>query len=344
MNKGITRKISFLIMGLIFVFAGYSLSIKGTTEQNMPEESKPLTIGLSMSSLHSNFMVALVHGAEASAKEHGNIRLIVANANFDAATQFNQLEDLITQKPDAIILNALDGEGTIPAVIHANRNGIPVFTLDLGTNGGNIESFIETDNISVGREAAQFIAEKLKARYGIYTGNVVDLMGASGMSSTRNREKGFEEQMAKYPGVKIIIRQATDLDQEKSLNIMTNILQGHGQIDAVFCANDSAAMGASRAIQQMGRFFPVGHKQHIVICGVDGNGPVLEEIRQGKIDGTISQHPVKMADKVIDYTVDLLRDNKVPPKHEYYPHILITRENIDSSYVKEYGIWSEFIP
>jgi len=343
-NKGKAQTAAFYIMTLLLIIAVYHSTVRSIVPQSAPAGAKPLTIGLSVSSLHSLFMEALVSSAEEAASIHDNTRLIVINANFDAATQLNQLDNLIIQRPDAIILNALDSDSVVPAVMRANAANIPVFTIDLGTNGGKIESALETDNVAIGREAAKFIAEKLRARYGEYVGNVIDLMGSSGMTSTKNREKGFAEQMALYPGIKIIARQMTDLDQEQALNIMTTILQGYSQIDAVFSANDSVALGVSRAVHQTGRFYPLEDKRHIIICSVDGTRPVLAEIRQGKIDATISQNPVKMAGKAVDLTVELVRSGKTPPQRVFYPHILITKDNIDSSAVKEYGIWSDFTP
>ncbi len=29
------------------------------------------------------------------------------------------------------------------------------------------------------------------------------------------------------------------------------------------------------------------------------------------------------------------------PKHEFWPHILLTKENIESDDVKKYGLWAE---
>lgn len=189
MNNGKARTAAFYLMTLLLIIAVYYSTVRSIAHQSAPSGEKPLTIGLSVSSLHSLFMEALVSGAEEAAGIHDNTRLIVINANFDAATQLNQLDNLIIQKPDAIILNALDSDSVVPAVMRANAANIPVFTIDLGTNGGKIESALETDNVAIGREAAQFIAEKLKARYGEYVGNVIDLMGSSGMTSTKNREK-----------------------------------------------------------------------------------------------------------------------------------------------------------
>jgi hypothetical protein len=37
---------------------------------------------------------------------------------------------------------------------------------------------------------------------------------------------------------------------------------------------------------------------------------------------------------------DLLVDGKKVPAHDYWPTILITKDNIDSPEVQKYGLWS----
>jgi len=122
--------------------------------------------------------------------------------------------------------------------------------------------------------------------------------------------------------------------------LMTNILQANPQIDAVFGANDDNTVGALKAIEAAKRSTPVGDAKHIIIIGIDGTGQALQAIRDGKIDATISQNPVKMASKAVDFSTLASQGQKVEPR-VYYPNLLITKTNIESKEVKEYGLWGD---
>ena len=135
-------------------------------------------------------------------------------------------------------------------------------------------------------------------------------------------------------------KQEGGFDQEKSLNVMSNILQANSKIDAVFGANDDNTVGALRAIDSANRFQPPTSKSHILIIGLDGTAQALQAIRDGKQDATISQNPIKMAERSMGYIKDLVVDGKKVPAHDFWPSQLITKDNIDSAEVKTYGIWS----
>lgn len=310
-----------------------------TTAAGQAAPGKKLTIGLSVPTLNNAFFVGMEKGAKERASALG-YTIIAPNANGDAVTQNSQIEDLITKKVDVLIITPISSKAVVPVVQKANAAKIPVIALDRGSDGGDLTSFIETDNVEMGMKAADWIAERLKERYGSIKGNVVNLQGLRGTTAAESREKGFTEGLKKYPDIKVVASQAADFDQEKALNLMTNILQANAQIDAVFGANDDNTVGALKAMEASKRFTPVGDPKHIMIIGIDGTGQALQAIRDSKIDATISQNPVKMASKAVDFST-LSTQGQSVEKRVYYPNLLITKSNIDSQAVKDYGLWGD---
>jgi len=122
---------------------------------------------------------------------------------------------------------------------------------------------------------------------------------------------------------------------------MTNILQAQPKIDALFGANDDNTVGALRAIDSAGRYAPPSSPNHIFIIGLDGTAQALDAIRQGKQDATISQNPIKMAERSLGFVKQLMVDGKQVPAHDFWPSILINKANIDSPAVQQYGLWSQ---
>ena len=304
-------------------------------------------VGLSVATLANPFFQGMTKGVEAGVKAHPDLRLVNTSANGDANTQTNQVTDLINRHVDALILNPINADSIVPVVKEANRKGIPVFTLDRGAACGPCQvNFLETDNIALGKEGADYIAQQMKQRYGSIKGNVVDLEGLLGTTAGDEREKGFADEFASLqksnPGLKLVARQAADFDADKGFNITTQLLAAHNDIDAIFNGNDDNAVGAIRAIRQADRFEPIGNPKHIVIIGIDGTEQALSAIRKGQMDATLSQNPLTMAEQSVTYVEDYLHGDKAAiPAHQYWPHLLLTKANIDSAEAKQYGLWGD---
>lgn len=310
-------------------------------------DSKPIKIGYNVATLANPFFQGMTKGVVDACKNYPNITLLNTNANGDANTQTTMTIDLINQGVDALILNPINANSIVPVVEQAEKKKIPVFTLDRGAACGDCQvNFLETDNTALGREGAQFIVDKLKKRYGKIQGNVVDLVGLIGTTAGDDRDKGFMDEFNKIakdnPDLKLIARQEGKFDQETSFNLMSQIMAANSQIDAVFNGNDDNAVGALRAIRQASRNLPLDDPKHIIVIGIDGTEQALTAIRKGEMDATLSQNPLTMASQSVKYVDQYFNGDKSKiPAHEFWPHILLTKENIDSDEVKKYGLWAD---
>lgn len=303
-------------------------------------------IGLSVATLANPFFQGMTKGVVAGTAKYPDLELLNTSANGDANTQATQVLDLINQGVSALILNPISADAIVPVVKQANKKGIPVFTLDRGAACGECQvNFLETDNVALGKEGADFIAARMKERYGSIKGNVVDLEGLRGTTAGDAREKGFSDEfdvLAKAnPELKLVARQAADFDADKGFNIMTQLLAANSQIDAVFNGNDDNAVGAMRAIKQANRFKPIGDQGHTVVVGIDGTEQALTAIRNGQMDATLSQNPLTMAGQSVAYVEQYLHGDKSMPQHQYWPHLLLTKDNVDGAEAKAYGLWGD---
>jgi ABC-type sugar transport system, periplasmic component len=325
---------TLLLLTLILSACGGASSSSGSANSG-----KKLTIGLSISSIDNAFFVAMDNGVKQEASKLG-YSVLDNNANNDAATQINQVENLLTRKVDVIIINPVSSEGIAPVVKQANSMNIPVITLDRSSSGGTVASFIQSDNVRMGQQSADFIVQQLKARYGSPKGNVVDIQGQRGTSSAEDREKGFVQEIQKYPGIKIVASQSANFNQEQAYNVTSNILQANSQVDAIFGANDDSSVGALKAVQAANRFAPLGSAKHIIIIGIDGTPQALQAIRDGQLDATVTQNPERMAVQAVDIAKAFAASQKYD-SHVLYPAMLISKSNIDSTAVKQFGLWGE---
>ncbi len=256
-------------------------------------------IGLAVSTLNNPFFVDLRDGALEEAKKVG-LTITVADAQNDPNRQLSQVENFIEQGVSVILVNPCDSAAIVPAIKAANRAKIQVITVDRGADGGEVVCHIASDNVQGGQMAGEFLAKLIG-----YKGKVVELEGIPGTSAARDRGKGFNEVMKKYPDIKIVARQEAGFDRAKGMTVMENILQAQPQIDGIFCHNDEMALGALRAIEAAGRL------SAIKIVGFDATDDAVKSVKDGKMVATVAQKPRVMGSTAVETAKQVLDGAKV---------------------------------
>ena len=86
-------------------------------------------------------------------------------------------------------------------------------------------------------------------------GKVILLRYAVGSESTEQREKGFTDTLAKdFPGISLLsdteyAGPTSDSAQQKAQSLVTRY---RGEVDGIFCANESSTFGMLRALDGAG--------------------------------------------------------------------------------------------
>lgn len=249
------------------------------------------TIALAISTLDNPFFVTLKDGAQKKADELG-YKLVVLDSQNDPAKELANVEDLTVRGVKVLLINPTDSEAVGNAVKMANRNKIPVITLDRGAASGNVVSHIASDNVAGGKMAGDFIAQKLGA-----SAKVIQLEGIAGTSAARERGEGFKQAIDSHK-FNVLASQPADFDRTKGLNVMENLLASKGDVQAVFAQNDEMALGALRAIKAANK--------SVLVVGFDGTDDGVKAVQTGKMAATIAQQPdligalgVVTADKIL---------------------------------------------
>ncbi|MGY4676249.1 ribose ABC transporter substrate-binding protein RbsB [Pasteurella sp. P03HT] len=269
-----------------------SLAVSGTA---LAKE----TIALAVSTLDNPFFVTLKDGAQKKADELG-YKLVVLDSQNDPAKELANVEDLTVRGVKVLLINPTDSEAVVNAVKMANRNNIPVITLDRGAVAGNVVSHIASDNVAGGKMAGDFIAEKLGAG-----AKVIQLEGIAGTSAARERGEGFKQAIDAHK-FDVLASQPADFDRTKGLNVMENLLASKGDVKAVFAQNDEMALGALRAIKAANK--------HVLVVGFDGTEDGVKAVQTGKMAATIAQQPDLIGALGVITADKLLKGEKVDAK------------------------------
>ncbi|MFD7456226.1 MULTISPECIES: ABC transporter permease/substrate-binding protein [unclassified Streptomyces] len=238
-------------------------------------------VGLSLSTLNNPFFVQIRAGAEEEAKKLG-VDLTVTDAQNDASQQANQLQNFTSEGVGSIIVNPVDSDAAGPSVRAANKADIPVVGVDRGVNKADTAALVASDNVEGGRLGARALAEKLGGK-----GKIVILQGQAGTSASRERGAGFAAGLKEFPGIEVVAKQPADFDRTKGLDVMTNLLQAHPDVDGVFAENDEMALGAIKALgAKAGR--------SVQVVGFDGTPDGLKAVESGTLFASVAQQPKEL--------------------------------------------------
>lgn len=268
------------------------LSLSGTA-------SAQDTIALAVSTLDNPFFVTLKDGAQKKADELG-YKLVVLDSQNDPAKELANVEDLTVRGAKVLLINPTDSEAVGNAVAIANRNNIPVITLDRGAAKGNVVSHIASDNVAGGKMAGDFIAQKL--------GNgakVIQLEGIAGTSAARERGEGFKQAIEAHK-FNVLASQPADFDRTKGLNVTENLLASKAEVQAIFAQNDEMALGALRAVNAANK--------KVLIVGFDGTDDGVKAVKSGKLAATIAQQPDVIGSLGVATADKILKGEKVDAK------------------------------
>ena len=267
------------ILLAVIIMLSVSCSKKSTT-------SSTKTIGVSLLTRAHVFYKDLEEGLKTEAAKDG-YELIITSGDFDLGKQSAQIEDFITRKVDAIIVSPVDSRGVGPAIKKANDAKIPVFTADIASQEGEVVCHVASDNVAGGRLAGEYLAKILNGK-----GNVA-IIGQPTITSVLDRTQGFKDAIAKFPGIKVVADINGEGVRDRAMQVASDILQAHPDLDGIFGINDDSALGALDAVQQFNR-------QGVAIIGYDATPPAVSEITKGTaLKADVIQYPKKIGETTI---------------------------------------------
>lgn len=287
----------------------------GTAACGQAGSSSSKKVTLLVSTLNNPFFVDLRDGAQAEAKAKG-IELEVSDAQNDSATQQNQAQNAQSKGSQVVIINPVDSDAATAAVAPLINAKLPVISVDRSVTDADVTAHIASDNVAGGKQAADELAKELGEK-----GKIIVLEGTPGAASTRDRGKGFTDQIkAAYPDIEIVASQTANFDRNEALDVTTNMMQSNSDVVGVFAQNDEMALGAIQAL---------GDKagKDVKVFGFDGTDDGLKAIDAGTLVGTIAQQPKELGKQAIDAAAEVI-DGGTPQKDQSIAVKTITKENV----------------
>src|ERR1700752_1681744 len=168
---------------------------------------KKLVVGFAQVGAESGWGTANTESIKTEAAKRG-IDLRFSDAQQKEENQIKAIRSFIAEGVDVIAFSPVVETGFEPVLQEAKKAGIPVVLSDGAVQFSEpslFVSFLGSDFIEEGKRAGN---EAVKLTGG--KANIAELVGTVGSAPAIDRKKGFEDILAKNPGMKIIMSQSGD--------------------------------------------------------------------------------------------------------------------------------------
>ena len=153
-------------------------------------------IGVSNTLAGNGWREEMICAVKAEALASGDVSKVIAiSKNGGPTEQIQDLQSLISQGVNAIILNPADRETLNPIIEEAIAQGIVVVAVDSPVTAKGAYIAVN-DQKEWGRLNAAWLFDAMGGK-----GNVLYMRGIEGVPADTDRDAGFQEALADYPGI-----------------------------------------------------------------------------------------------------------------------------------------------
>ncbi|HOA40654.1 MAG TPA: LacI family DNA-binding transcriptional regulator [Halanaerobiales bacterium] len=216
--------------------------------------NKTYTIGLIVPDISNSFFAEIAKAIEEEIRSYG-YSIIFCNTGNDKKRERESINLLKSKQVDGLI--GAFSNASKEEIIALNKSGFPVVQIDRLVEDSQVPSVV-VDNTVSGYLATEYLIKKGHKR-------IAHISGSLDTNTGIRRAAGYKKAMLENGLVveeDLIIE--GDFSQESGYQAMMQIMEENKDLTAVFAGNDMMALGAYRAIYDLGLKIPedisiIGH-------------------------------------------------------------------------------------
>lgn len=280
-------------------------------------------IGVTMASFDDTFLTILRNSIADAAKKDG-ATVQIEDAGNDVGKQLSQVQNMIAQKVDAIIVNAVDTDATpkitkmvtaakIP-LVYVNRKPVDFDKLPAGV------AVVASDEKQSGTLQARQVCKLLGGK-----GDLLVLMGELSNESARARTKDIEDVIATKDcaGMRIVDKREGKWSRTQGQDITMNWLSSGMKFDAIVSNNDEMAIGAINALKAARKWTP-----KTIVAGIDATPDGLASMKSGELKVSVYQNASGQGTQAVAAALKLAKKQNVD-RYVNVPFELVTPDNMN---------------
>ena len=250
--------------------------------------------------------------------ESAGYKVELTYSNNDPAQQNLDVNGMIKNEVDLLLIAAVDANSLSNTLESAKESNIPVVAYDrliMGTDA--VTYYISFDNYAVGRLQAEFVKNMLSLDTNPATYNIEFVAGDAADNNAKCFFDGAYEVLKPLitSGTLNVASGKTEFDQvatkgwtsenaEKNMTETLNTFYADADLDIALCANDSTALGVTRAIEAV-----KGESKFPLTTGQDGDIENLKNIVDGKQAMTVYKNVNDESSVAVDVCKAILSGN-----------------------------------
>ncbi|MEQ8197836.1 MAG: substrate-binding domain-containing protein [Clostridiaceae bacterium] len=269
------------------------------------------------------------------------VSLKIENAEYDAAKQAAQVDNLIKQGINVLILVPLDLSSAPALVEKAHKAGIKVVDYDRLIQNSNVDIFVSFNGKRVGELQGQYLIKAAPK------GNYIILSGDPGSSNAKLFKEGameYIQPLVSTKDIKLVADKPVEkYDPRIAYEIVENaLIANNNNIDAVLAPNDAIAGASIDALKAKGL------AGKVPVTGQDADLDAVRRIVQGTQLMTVFKDFREEAKTSIDLAIKLAKGEAIYV-YDYVANgkinvlsVLLTPIAVDKNNIKEVLIDSGF--
>jgi ribose transport system substrate-binding protein len=271
-----------MIMKRFMVAAGI---IAGIAFGAAVAQTKP-TIPVIVKDLTSPYWRAVLAGARKAGQDLG-VNVVGFGAS-DANGQIGILATAVATNPAAIVIAPADFAALGKSIDEAAKK-VKIIGIESAADTKAMTSFLGTDNLNVGRIAADALAVAITKSYADTEGDVAIITVMPGIAALDQRAKGFKEVVAaKYGALDIVAEKTADGNAATGINIMKDLIANTADLRGVFVSDPVMTLAVGQAVAEK------KSDDKINVVGVGSDEKLLKFLQDDVLTGLVVEDPFRM--------------------------------------------------
>lgn len=296
-------------------------------------------LGTSIRSLQNPYHATWAKGAEAYAVSKGwKDHNVIQTCEGSSEKQLNDIKALVARSQGNVVFS-IDPNQSADALAIANElEKDHVYFVTYWNKPGDLNvkdykywvSHITFDDNGIGYETGKALFKSIGGK-----GKVFGIQGLLGNAAAQGRWDGFQKALKENSNITLVGWQAGDWEKTKSYNAVSNALVADPDIKAIWCADDTMAIGALEALRSRNL------NGKIMVSGVAGTQEVVMAIKKGEAAATAGIDAFWQGGMGLSLAI-AAKTGKIDPsqlpdnKREWMAGaVMVTADNVDS-YIKNY--------
>ena len=284
-------------IGLMLAAGLLATACGGSTGTTGP---KKYVVGISNTLTGNGFREEMICSIKAQAKASGVVsKVIIANRTTDPSGQISDMRNLISAGVNVIVVNPSDRSALDAVIKEASDRGIIVVTVDQGVTAPQAYQ-LYNNQVKYATLGAEWLFKQLNGN-----GNVVEMRGINGVSADADRHTGFEQILAKYPGIHRVKMTFTNWSLDPAAQQTKDILSSGLKVDGIWTSGIDSTVVDTYTTQK---------KKYVPVIGADNNAFIgqLSSLKAQGLAGAAVTNPPTVGGAGLAVGLDVLQGKTQP--------------------------------